>query len=258
MQCVSVCTYTTCKNVYRLLHPYIVSTAYNYSVGAGCTTVGAVPLVTTWRQCCCTNRGVNADERKVRGSRWAEEGWHFLDGAQEAVSSHIPSQYTPHGGTHITHPAWLEGRGAHPWLTKWISQQTSKPARKGRWPGRFVYAGRSILIMHGGFGHKVTPPVALYLGGELLRGDALSFKLQGEISDTPPYSPITFYISFCLTHRCRGERQLQAAMITETKTRGADLKGRSELQNTSEVWLQAAAPEGKWQKGKTADYLTLA
>lgn len=151
--------------------------------------LGAIPLVSTRGQSCCKNRGTNTGETDVGASRWAEEGWHFLDGPQKAVSSHITSQYTPHRGTHITHPMWLDGEGSPSMADKMNKSADQEAGKKWRWPGRFVWVGHSVIIMHGCLGRDMTLPVAQHLAGNCC--EETSFK---EKFETPSNSHTASYL----------------------------------------------------------------
>lgn len=109
--------------------------------------------------------------------------WMRLKKLSPLISFHsVPHTEEP---ISLTQCDWV-GRGARPWLTKWISQQqTQEASKEGRWPGRFVWAGHSVIIMHSCLGHKMTLPVGPLSSRKLLWGKASSVK---EKFETPSYS----------------------------------------------------------------------
>lgn len=133
-------------------------------------------------------------------SRWAEECWHFLDGAQKAVSSHITSQYTTHRGACITHPMWLCGEGSPSMADKLNKSADQEAGKKGRWPGRFVWVGHSVIIIHGCLGRNTTLPVSQYLAGNCCEEGVQAF------SQFP-------YPSFHLGHCSRAKWRIKTVMI---------------------------------------------
>lgn len=99
------------------------------------------PVVSIWGQSCYKNRGRNAGRTHMAASRWVEEEWHFWMGLR-TLSLLISPHSTPYTAC-ITHPMWLGG-GAD----KMNKSAGREPGKNWRWPGRFVWVGCSVIIMH--------------------------------------------------------------------------------------------------------------